>query len=113
MSPKTIVTITDAAAKRVKELLARKPENPALGLRLGVTNGGCSGHSYNMDYVDDAQPGDEVVRDKGVVLYIDPGALMHLIGSEIDYVEDQFQSGFVFNNPNATGTCGCGESFSV
>jgi len=113
MSTKTIVTITDAAARRMKELLARKQETPARGLRVSVTNTGCSGHSYKMEYTDAAQPGDETVEDRGITIFIDPGAMMFLIGSEIDYVEDQFQSGFIFKNPNATATCGCGESFSV
>ncbi len=107
------VTMTDAAAERVKALLARRQEKSALGLRLAVTNSGCSGHSYKMEYVDDAPAGDEVVEVKGITLFIDPAALMFLIGSEIDYVEDTFQSGFVFKNPNVKGTCGCGESFSV
>lgn len=113
MEQKAPLTITDTAAARVKDLLARRQEKPVLGLRLGVTNAGCSGHSYKLEYAEEVVPGDETLKDKGVTIFIEPAALMFLIGSEIDYVEDKFQSGFVFRNPNATGTCGCGESFSV
>jgi len=106
------LTLTDAAAERVKTLVAAAPE-PAVGLRIGVKARGCSGMSYDVQYAKEKGPFDEVVEEKGAVIFIDPGAVLYLIGSRMDYADDSFQSGFVFDNPNAKGTCGCGESFSV
>jgi iron-sulfur cluster assembly accessory protein len=106
------ITITDAAAERVKTLIA-KSEKPVLGLRVGVKSRGCSGLSYFVEYAEDERRGEDVVEDKGVRIFIDPAAVMFLIGSEMDYVEDRFNSGFVFSNPNEKGRCGCGESFHV
>lgn len=106
------LTLTDAAAERVKTLIARS-DKPVLGLRIGVTNKGCSGMSYSIEYVTEEKPFEDVVEDKGVRLYIDPMALMFIVGSEMDYREDKMQAGFVFENPNATAQCGCGESFTV
>jgi iron-sulfur cluster assembly protein len=107
-----MITLTDRAAERVRALMA-KADDGVVGLRLGVTSKGCSGMSYKMDYVSEAQPHDEVAEDKGVRIMIDPLATMFILGTEIDYVEDTLQSGFVFNNPNAKSLCGCGESFSI
>lgn len=109
--PKAL-TITDAAATRVKELMARS-EKPILGLRVGVKSRGCSGMSYFVEYAEDKKKFEEVVEDKGVTILIDPAATMFLIGSEMDYAEDKFQSGFTFKNPNEKARCGCGESFTV
>jgi len=106
------MTLTDAAANRVRELIEKRDE-PALGLRVGIRTGGCSGMAYTMEFAAEKAPLDELVEDKGVTVLIDPQALMYLIGSEMDYVEDKMQSGFVFNNPNEKGRCGCGESFHV
>ncbi len=106
------MTLTDAAAKRVIELMETR-DKPSVGLRLGVRTGGCSGMAYTMEFATEKEPFDEVVEDKGVTVLIDSKALMYLIGSEMDYVEDKMQSGFVFNNPNEKGRCGCGESFHV
>ena len=106
------MTLTDAAAKRVIELMEMR-DQPSVGLRLGVRTGGCSGMAYTMEFATEKEPFDEVVEDKGVNVLIDSKALMYLIGSEMDYVEDKMQSGFVFNNPNEKGRCGCGESFHV
>jgi iron-sulfur cluster assembly protein len=106
------ISITDAAAERVKALLARRGE-PAAGLRIGVKTKGCSGLSYTVEYADAKGPHDDVVQEKGVTLFIDPKATMFILGSEVDYVEDKMQSGFVFRNPNEKGRCGCGESFHV
>ena len=106
------MTLTDAAAKRVIELMEMR-DQPSVGLRLGVRTGGCSGMAYTIEFAAEKDPLDEVVEDKGVTILIDTKALMYLIGSEMDYVEDKLQSGFVFNNPNEKGRCGCGESFHV
>ena len=109
--PKAL-TLTDAAAARVKALIA-KSEKPVAGLRVGVTTQGCSGMSYKMEYAEEAKPFEEVVEDKGVTIFIDPTAAMFLLGSEMDWLEDKLASRFVFNNPNVKGECGCGESFHV
>jgi iron-sulfur cluster assembly protein len=108
----SLMSLTEAAAERVKHLMSTRDE-PANGLRIGVRTGGCSGMAYSMDFADDKEPLDEVVEEKGVTLFVDSKALMFLIGTEMDYVEDKLQSGFVFNNPNEKGRCGCGESFHV
>lgn len=106
------MTMTDAAAARIKELLTGR-EDPALGLRVGVKNGGCSGMAYTMELATEIGPHDEVVEEKGVTILVDPAAILFLIGTEMDYVDGSLQSGFVFNNPNEAARCGCGESFSV
>ena len=107
-----VITVTDAAAERVKALMA-KSRGEVTGLRIGVKAKGCSGMSYSVEYAKAQSPGDEIVEDKGVTLFIDPKATLFIIGSEMDYVEDKLQSGFVFRNPNEKGRCGCGESFHV
>ena len=107
-----MMTLTDAAAERVKFLMAQT-DRPVIGVRVGVTTQGCSGMSYSMDYAEEAKPFEEMVEDKGVKILIDPAAAMFLIGSEMDWVEDKLASRFVFNNPNVKGECGCGESFHV
>ena len=109
---KQAMTLTDAAADRIKHLMSTRSE-PALGLRLGVRSGGCSGMSYTMEFAAEKEPFDEVVEDKGVTVMIDGKALMFLLGTEMDYVDGKLQSGFVFKNPNEKARCGCGESFSV
>ena len=106
------MTLTDAAAKRIHQLMDKR-DQPSVGLRLGVRTGGCSGMAYTMEFAAEKEPLDEMVEHKGVTVLIDSKALMYLIGSEMDYVEDKMQSGFVFNNPNEKGRCGCGESFHV
>ena len=107
-----VISVTDAAAERVKNLMA-KSQGEVMGLRIGVKAKGCSGMSYSVEYAKERTPGDEVVEDKGVTLFIDPKATLFIIGSEMDYVEDKLQSGFVFRNPNEKGRCGCGESFHI
>lgn len=104
------MSLTEMAAERVKYLMKTRTE-PATGLRIGIRTGGCSGMAYSMEFAADKEPLDEVVEEKGVKLFVDSKALMFLIGTEMDYVEDKLQSGFVFNNPNEKGRCGCGESF--
>ncbi len=109
---KAPITLTDAAAERVKNLMANA-EADAIGLRVGVRTRGCSGLSYFMEYAREQKKFEDVVEDHGVKIFIDPTAIMFLIGTEMDYVEGEFASEFVFNNPNEKSRCGCGESFSV
>ena len=106
------ITLTKSAVHRV-ETLMMLAEKTVLGLRIGVTNTGCSGHMYQVEYAEDERPLEEVVEQDGVKIFIDPLALMFVFGSKLDYVEDKLQSGFVFENPNETSRCGCGESFAV
>ncbi len=107
-----MITLTDAAAQRVKDLIS-KTDKPVAGLRVGVSTRGCSGLSYKVEYAEEQRPLEDVIEDKGVKIFIEPTAVMFLLGSEMDYVEDKFQSGFTFTNPNEKGRCGCGESFHV
>lgn len=111
MSIPGLMTISDKAAGRITDLLAK--DETAVGLRVGVKSGGCSGLMYDVDYAHERKPHEDVVEDKGITLFIDPTVVMFLIGSEMDYREDKFQAGFVFNNPNELDRCGCGESFRV
>ncbi len=106
------VTVTQAAAEHFKSLMARCDTEPA-GIKLGVTAQGCSGMSYHMDFAEAPVPEAEVVDAGGVTLYVDPKALMFIVGTEIDYEEGQMSNGFVFRNPNEQGRCGCGASFHV
>ena len=106
------VTLTDAAAARVKAIMA-KAEPPYVGLRVGVKNGGCAGQEYTFAYAETIEPLDEVVEDKGVTILIDPKAVLFLIGTEIDYETTKLASKFVFRNPNETDACGCGESVTI
>ncbi len=112
MALKQAMTLTDEAARRVQALLTRRGK-PSVGIRVGVRSRGCSGLTYTLEYADEKGRFDEVVEDKGVTILIDPKATMFIIGTEMDYVEDKLQSGFVFRNPNEKGRCGCGESFHV
>ena len=106
------VRLSDAAAARIREIMANA-EGGIQGVRVGVTNGGCAGMSYTMDYADEARPLDEVIEDKGVKIFIDPKAILFLIGTELDFVKEKLGARFVFNNPNQTSACGCGESVSI
>lgn len=106
------LTITPQAAARVRFLLASR-DQPAMGIRIGVKTKGCSGLSYTIEYADSAHPYDEVVTHEDLRILIDPKAILFLVGTQMDYVEEQMQSGFVFKNPNEKGRCGCGESFHV
>lgn len=110
-----LLTLTQSAADQVKSLIAQAPEgaDPIVGLRIGVSPGGCSGMSYFMEYAVGQNPMEEVVEDKGVKIFVDQRALLYLIGTEMDYAEGQFESGFTFKNPNETGRCGCGKSFKT
>lgn len=104
-----VITLTDAAADRVKEIMA-KSDNACIGLRLSVENGGCAGMSYKLEYATEVNPLDEVVEEKGVKVMIDPKAILFIIGTEMDYVVEKLSAQFIFNNPNQTDACGCGES---
>lgn len=107
-----VVTLTPAAAARVKEIMA-KADKPYAGLRVGVKNGGCAGSEYIFEYAAEKGPIDEVVEDQGVTILIDPKAVLFLIGTTIDYETTKLSSKFVFNNPNETDACGCGESVTI
>ena len=107
-----VMRLSDAAASRIKDILARS-DRPIAGVRIGVKNGGCAGMSYTMEYADAVAPHDEVVEDKGVRLLIDQKAVLFLLGTEMDFRADKLTAGFVFVNPNQTSACGCGELVSI
>jgi iron-sulfur cluster assembly protein len=107
-----VITLTDAAARRVKDIIA-KADRPLAGVRVGVRNGGCAGMSYTMEYAETAARGEDVVEDKGVKVFIDPKAVLFLFGTEMDFQTTKLASQFVFNNPNQTSACGCGESVAL
>jgi iron-sulfur cluster assembly protein len=107
-----VMTLTDAAAARVREIIDGS-DKPIAGLRVGVKNGGCAGMSYTMEFAEAAAPNDEVIEDKGVKVLIDPKAVLFLLGSSMDFQTDRLSSGFVFKNPNETSACGCGESVAI
>ena len=107
-----VMRLTEAAAARIRALQAASGK-AVEGVRIGVKNGGCAGMEYTMEYAEALGPHDEVVEDKGVKLLIDSSAVLFLLGTEMDYRTDRMRSGFVFNNPNQTSACGCGESVSL
>jgi iron-sulfur cluster assembly protein len=107
-----VMRLTEAAAQRVRELMARG-DGKIVGLRVGIKNGGCAGQSYTVEYADEIRPSDEVVEDKGVKILVDPKAVLFLLGTEMDYQADKMSASFVFNNPNQTSACGCGESVQL
>ena len=109
---KQVITLSYNAANRIKEIISND-ENKSVGVRVGVKSGGCAGMSYIMEYAKKINPTDEVIEDKGVKVFIDPSAIMYLLGTEMDYKQEQFSSTFVFKNPNETERCGCGESFKT
>src|SRR3954464_15184360 len=112
LAPFKVVTLTDAAANRVKDIIA-KADRPIVGVRIGVKNGGCAGMSYTMEYAESRNPLDEVVEDKSVTILIDPKAVLFLLGTAMDFQTTKLSSQFVFNNPNQTSACGCGESVAI
>jgi iron-sulfur cluster assembly protein len=107
-----VMSLTDAAADRVREIIANA-DRPVGGIRVGVTKGGCAGMSYKVEYADAPKPGDEIIDDKGVRVLIDPTAVLFLLGTQMDYKVDKLTAQFVFNNPNQTSACGCGESVAL
>ena len=109
---KQIISLSDQAATRIKEIMS-SANNDSIGVRVGVKSGGCAGMSYIMEYAKEKKPNEEVIEEKGVKVFIDPEAVMYLLGTEMDYKQEKFSSQFVFKNPNETERCGCGESFKV
>ena len=109
---KQIITLSDNAAKRIKEIIS-SADNNSVGVRVGVKSGGCAGMSYVMEYTKKVNPSDEIIEEKGVKVFIDPSAVMYLLGTEMDYKKEEFSSSFVFKNPNETERCGCGGSFKI
>jgi iron-sulfur cluster assembly protein len=107
-----VMRLTDAAAERIKAVMARA-DKPVAGVRVGVKNGGCAGMEYTMEYADAVKPSDEVIEEKGVKLLIDPKAVLFLLGTEMDFKTEKLSAQFVFNNPNQTSACGCGESVQL
>jgi len=107
-----ILSLTEAAAERVKGLLEKRGK-PSCGIRIGVRAKGCTGLSYTLEFADAPEPYDEVIEQFGLKVLVDPKAVMFILGSQMDYKEDKLSSGFVFTNPNEKGRCGCGESFHV
>jgi len=108
----SILTLTDAARARVREIMTNSDKAVA-GVRVGVKNAGCAGMAYALDYVEEIDPKDDVVEDDGFKIFIDPKAVLFLLGTEMDYEVTTLRSGFVFNNPNQTSACGCGESVAI
>lgn len=106
------LTLTPAAEQRIADLMAKAPEGTA-GVKLSTPRRGCSGLAYSVDYVSEAKPFDERIETPGGTFFVDGASVLYLVGSTMDWVEDDFTAGFVFNNPNAKGACGCGESFTV
>jgi iron-sulfur cluster assembly protein len=107
-----VMRLTEAAAERIKAVMATA-ERPIAAVRVGVKNGGCAGMTYTMEYAESINPLDEVIEDKGVRILIDPKAVLFLLGTEMDYRVDKLSAQFVFNNPNQTSACGCGESVQL
>lgn len=107
-----VISVTEAAAGRVREIMSSR-DDEIVGLRIGVKNGGCAGMSYTMDYATEINPLDEIVEDQGITVLIDPKAVLFLLGTQMDYEVSTLSSGFVFNNPNQTSACGCGESVAI
>ena len=107
-----VIKLSDNAANRIKEIMSNA-DNLTIGVRVGVQSGGCAGMSYVMEYAKEINPSDEIIEDKGVKVFVDAAAVMYLLGTEMDYKKEEFSSSFVFNNPNESERCGCGESFKV
>ncbi len=112
MTGMAILNLTDAAVARIRAL-QEKSGKPGAGLRISLKEGGCAGYEYDMQWAEEPNPGDDVVEQDGVKVYIDPGALLYLLGSTMDYQEDRLKAGFVFDNPNQISACGCGESVQL
>ncbi len=112
MSSFKVISLTERAADRIKAIMAQA-ERPVAGLRVGVKNGGCAGMSYTMEYAEERKPGEDMVEDRGVRVFVDPKAVLFLLGTEMDFTTNKLSAQFVFNNPNQTSACGCGESVAI
>ena len=109
---KQLIKLSDNAAEKIKEIIS-STNKETLGVRVGVKSGGCAGMEYVLEYAKEVNPNDELIEEKGVKVFVDPSAVIYLIGTEMDYKKDEFSSSFVFKNPNETERCGCGESFKI
>jgi len=109
---KQVIQLTNNAAEQIKILLAKRGK-PSIGIRIGIKSGGCTGLKYFIEYADKKGTFDEIIQDKGVTVLVDPKALMYLLGTNMDFVSEEFKSGFIFTNPNEKAKCGCGSSFSI
>ena len=107
-----IIKLSDSAANRIKEIISNNKKN-TIGVRIAVKSGGCAGMEYVLEYAKKINPSDELIEEKGVKVFVDPAAIIYLIGTEMDFKKNEFSSSFVFNNPNETERCGCGESFKI
>ncbi len=112
MSSFKVISLTERAADRIKAIMAQA-DRPVAGLRVGVKNGGCAGMSYTMEYAEERKPGEDMVEDRGVRVFVDPKAVLFLLGTEMDFTTNKLSAQFVFNNPNQTSACGCGESVAI
>ena len=112
INDKQVISLTDKAIERIRHLV-QKSDKKIAGLRIGVKSSGCSGFKYSVEYADEPKQFEESISTKGVTIFIDPAAIMFLVGSKMDWTEDKFSSGFNFTNPNEIARCGCGESFSI
>ena len=110
--PPAVIRVSDAAAKRINDIVASATK-PVLGVRVSVATKGCSGNKYVVEYAEELRKFEDVIEHNGARVFVDPKAVMVLLGSELDYRESKMESGFVFNNPNEKGRCGCGESFAT
>ena len=107
-----VIKLSENAAERIKEIMS-EADDKTIGVRVGVKSGGCAGMSYVMEYAKEINPNDEIIEDKGVKVFVDSAAVMYLLGTEMDYKKEELSSSFVFNNPNESERCGCGESFKI
>ena len=107
-----VIKLSDNAAIKIKQIMSQA-KTPVIGVRVGVKSGGCAGMTYVMEYAKEIKPNEEMIEEKGVKVFIDPEAIMYLLGTEMDYKQEEFSSQFIFKNPNETERCGCGESFKI
>lgn len=107
------LSITDTAATKIKELIKQAPDSKVIGIRVAVKQGGCSGLKYVIEYAKAQEKFEEVIEAKGIVVFIEAKAIIYLLGSTMDYIDEKIKTGFIFTNPNSKGECGCGESFHV
>ena len=107
-----VIKLSDNAAIKIKQIMSQA-QTPVIGVRVGVKSGGCAGMTYVMEYAKEIKPNEEMIEEKGVKVFIDPEAIMYLLGTEMDYKQEEFSSQFIFKNPNETERCGCGESFKT